>query len=238
MRKLILFFFILLLSCSGFNEKKVFYGYPKTLLYKGNFKNKIEQSLFEFFEESGKKVSVGSYLNGFKNQQWYYNIEDSLIQIKWAHFEDKHLGFETNVFDFADSAYYGDYYTQIDYKMNGGDMTMGVTINSPFKDYLELFGYKKLSINQVQQMGYSVDKFDSLDIGKIKIYSLLANNQVGKEIYINTAFGYVDSQHIQLTLVSNGKIKKQYNDIFFEGVLTNLYIKKQRFYFPFQEVKK
>ena len=236
MQKLLGFISFFIISCSNSNKKNVFYGYPILLSYTGSINNGKEQSMFEFYSQSGKSVSTGNYLDGFRNKQWYYNIEDSLIEVKWVHFKDKHLGFETNIFDFADTVFYGDYYTQIDYKMGDGSITMGVSVNNPLKDSLELLGYKKITYDEMKTMGYTINFFDSLSYGKIKIYSLSGINQKGNKIYINTAFGFIDNQHLQISLISTGNIKKQYNEIFFEGVLTNLYLKSKRFYFPFSSV--
>lgn len=233
MRKLLIAVFVLLTSCSGLNKKRIFNGYPQTLLYSGNIEKGVEQSLFEFYDKSGKTIGSGNYFDGFKNKQWYYNIEDSLIEIKWAHYKDKKLGFETNIFDFADTVYHGEYNTQIDYKMNGGNITLGVSINNPFNDSLKLIGYEKIMGRDMQRMGFVINHFDSINLGKIKIYSIDASNQEGRKVYTNTAFGFIGNQYLQLSVFSTGEIKKQYNDILFEGVLTNLYLNSQRFYFPF-----
>jgi hypothetical protein len=237
MQRLIIAFCFFLVSCSELKEKIEFAGYPKPLLYTGEVKNNIEQSLFEFYEYSGKRVSTGNYLDGFKNNQWYYNIQDSLIEIKWAHFKDKKLGFETNIFDFADTVYYSDYYTQIDYKFGNGIITLGVSINNPQKDSLEVLGYKKISSDEMGRMGYSIIFFDSTTLGELKIFTLSANNLQGKEINMNTAFGYIGTEHLQVSLISTGSVKKEYRDIFFDGVLTNFFYKSQRLYFPFLLVK-
>lgn len=236
MRYLIIFVFLYSVSCGVKQQGKFFIGYPQELLYKGNFVNGMEQSVFEFSNKQGIRVRVGNYLNGFRNEKWYYNIDDSLIEIKWAHFHDKNLGFETNIFAIGDTAYYGDYYTKIDYTIGDGKLSFGVSINPPFKDSVAIVGYKNVAEQELKSINFTISSFDSSALDSIKIYRVSGVNIAEqKEIYSNVGLGRIGNNHIQITLVSNKGVKKQYNDIFFEGVLTNLFYNSKRLYNPFQQ---
>lgn len=235
MRNFLVASFLLLLSCSSKKTTTYFLGYPNKLEYKGHLTNNKEESVFEFFDAKGKRVSAGSYVNGFRDGNWYYNVDDSLIEIKWAHHKDKNLGFETNMFATGDTIYYGDYNTKIDYTVGNGKISVGVAINAPFRDSVAKIGYRKVSEEELRSINYTIKSFDSTQIQDIKIYSFNAtNDDEQKRIYLNVAFGNIGNKDIQITVISNGGVKKAYNDIFFEAVLTNFFLDSQRLHFPYK----
>ena len=235
MRNFIVASLLLLLSCASKKTATYFLGYPNKLEYKGHLTNNKEESVFEFFNAKGKRVSAGSYLNGFRNGNWHYNTDDSLIEIKWAHHKDKNLDFETNIFAIGDTIYYGDYYTKIEYTVGSGKISFGIAINAPFRDSIVKAGYRKVGEEELKSINYTITSFDSTQIHDIKIYSFNATNEVEqKRIYSNVAFGNISNNYIQITVVSNGGVKKVYNDIFFEAVLTNFFLKSQRLFFPYK----
>lgn len=235
MRKLIVVGLWVLISCSNPRKKdNYFIGYKSELSYIGNIDNLREESLFEFYNKGGDRVSAGNYLNGFRNNEWFYNVDDSLIEIKWAPYTDKKLGFETNIFAIGDSISRGDFFTDIVYIIDSGKLTLGITKNSPFLDTFALLGYKNIVEEDMGSRNFIISKFDSFSLEKIKIYNFTAiNSKEQKTVYFNSAFGYIGNDCFHITVASNKGVKKQYNEILFEGVLTNFYYNSQRLYNPF-----
>jgi hypothetical protein len=235
MRKLIIVGLCLVLSCSDpKNKDSYFIGYTGELSYTGKINNLKEESLFEFYNKVGDRVSAGNYFNGFRNNEWFYKVDDSLIEIKWALYTDKKLAFETNVFAIADSISRGDFFTDIVYKIDSGKLTLSVSKNSPFNDTFALVGYKNIVEEDMRNNNFTISSFDSSFLQKIKIYNFTAiNPKEQKTVYFNVAFGYIGNDHFQISVASNRGVKKQYNDILFEAVLTNLYYNNKRLYYPF-----
>jgi len=236
MRNLIVVGFCLLTSCANLKKNdSYFIGYTGELSYTGKINNLREESVFEFYNKVGDRVSAGNYLNGFRNNEWYYKIDDSLIEIKWAPYTDKKLGFETNVFAIADTIFRGDYFTNIEYTIDKGKVNLGVSKNSPFIDTFALLGYKNVVEKDMRNNNFTLSSFDSSFLQKIKIYNFISiNAKEQKKMYFNVAFGYIGNDCFQIIVVSDKGVKKQYNDIMFEGVLTNFYYNSKRLYYPFK----
>jgi hypothetical protein len=235
MRKLIIVGLCLVLSCSDpKNKDSYFIGYTGELSYTGKINNLKEESLFEFYNKAGDRVCAGNYLNGFRNNEWFYNVDDSLIEIKWAPYSDKKLGFETNIFAIVDSVTRGDFFTDFVYVIDKGKLNLTITKNSPFVDTLALVGYRNNLEAEFESKNFTISSFDSSFFQKIKIYSFTAINVTEqKTAYYNAAIGYIGNDCFQITVGNNKGVKKQYNDILFEGVLTNFYYNNKRLYYPF-----
>ncbi len=235
MNKYALYFaFVLFTSCLTKNSKREFIGYPDKLLAVGTIENQKEVSLFEFYNQTNKRVSTGNYLNGFRNNEWYYDINSNLIEIKWAQFKDKNLGFETNTFASADTAFYGDSFAQLDYDINGERLSLIISINNTvLKDSLYKKSYKEIVSSEVKQFEYSIVHFDSTMISTLPVFQYsFTNRDLSKTIYSNTTHGFIDTNFVQITVSSTKKIR-DYKDILFEGVFTNFFLKGKRLYFPF-----
>lgn len=235
MRKLIVVGLWVLISCSNPRKKdNYFIGYKSELSYIGNIDNLREESLFEFYNKGGDRVSAGNYLNGFRNSEWFYNVDDSLIEIKWAPYTDKKLGFETNIFAIVDSVTRGDFFTDFVYVIDKGKLNLTITKNNPFIDTLDLVGYRNNLEAEFESKNFMISSFDSSFFQKIKFYSFTAiNEKEQKAAYYNAAIGYIGNDCFQITVGNNKGVKKQYNDILFEGVLTNFYYNSKRLYYPF-----
>lgn len=221
-------------SCGNRQSKSKYVGLSKGIKAVGNINDGKEEGFFEFYNETGNVISSGGFLNGFRFDTWYYNVQDSLIQFKWMPFNDKNLEFATNVLSPVDTVYYGDYYTQFDYFFNGEGLSLSISINSPFMSAIFSNGYEESVKQELKNLNYSVDTFLVSNLSGITVYSYLATNTIsGKKIFTNTAYGFIDKDVIQIITNSTGKLKNEYNETLLEGVLTNLYYKGRRFYNPF-----
>ena len=114
-------------------------------------KNAITDSLYTFYDFSNTSVvnEVGFYKDGFRNDLWSYNLPAGVKTIKWAHYKDKYLNFETNVFAEADSAKYGDFYTKLLFTTDEGQVVLSISLNGPLKDSIPEKNYERLTKNEL-----------------------------------------------------------------------------------------
>src|SRR4051812_3868467 len=119
-----------LIACNSQN-KKLIYQDSSNKFYvtiKESKKDRFKDSLFTFydFNNPSKIKEVGFLKDGFRNDLWNYNLPSSVKTIKWAHYRDKCLNFETNLFAEADSAKYGDSYTKLLFSTDEGQIVLSI----------------------------------------------------------------------------------------------------------------
>lgn len=64
-----------------------------------------------------ERLAAGIFYNGFRSKEWFYKINENLIGIRWAHYKDKYLGFETNVFAEKDTVFYGENMSELRFSL-------------------------------------------------------------------------------------------------------------------------
>ena len=179
---------------------------------------------------------VGFEKNGFRNGIWNYNLKNGIDTITWAHYKDKYLGFETNIFTFTDSVKYGKWFTKFLYKIKNETLILSISINGPLKDSLPNIKYDELSKKEIIQRGVEIISFETKKISNenknIYINSGVFKTKVGKSIYIEGAHGFIDSTHFVELSVSSENGKTFHFTELFNAVFANFYIDGKRFYQP------
>src|SRR5688500_9927745 len=141
------FILIILMSCNSTKEKLVYQDSSN------KYYAKIEESnsggspdtiytLYDFSEPS-KLKEAGHIMDGLRNDVWTYTSNDGVKQVKWGHFKDKYLNYETNIFSYADSAKYFDTYTKLLFSTENDKVILTISINNPSKDSLTSQNFKE-----------------------------------------------------------------------------------------------
>jgi hypothetical protein len=192
--------------------------------------------LYDFGEPS-KVKETGFLKDGFRNDIWTYNITPEGKAIKWAHYKDKNLNFETNVFSYIDTIKYSDFFTNFLFKTNNDRVTLNVAINSFIKDSLPQINYKRITEDEFAKIGVETISFRSRKMvnGHNEIY---LNEIKGKIVKTNkiriikNAFCFLDENHFVDYSVIYSNENNVDADILFNAVLTNFFINGKRLYDP------
>ena len=195
-------------------------------------------SLLIFYDIKNPSVvkMVGFDKNGFRNGPWSYNLENGIDTISWAHYKDKYLGFETNVFAFTDSVKYGKWYTKFLYKLKNENLILSISINGPLKDSLPEINYNKLTEKEITDQGIKIISFDTKKISNgnknIYINTSIFKKENGTFITIVGAHGLIDaSQFVELSVSSDNGKTFRFTELF-NAVFANFYLNRKRFYQP------
>src|SRR5436190_24103797 len=87
--------FFLVVSCN--RENKRYKSFGVNLNASGFLNDGVENGVFEFYNSEGTRMSAGSYENGLRSGEWFYNVKGNLVSIEWGEFHDSILNFRTNV---------------------------------------------------------------------------------------------------------------------------------------------
>lgn len=203
-------------------------------------KNGKTDSLLTFhdFDNPSQIKEAGFYKAGFRNDVWSYNLPTEVKTIKWAYHKDKNLNFETNVFDYADSAKYGDFFTKLLFTTEIGKIVLTVSVNGPFKDSLPENNYARITKNEFYKTGITPISFNTRKIANkpndIYLNEITAKiDATNEKRYMKSAFSFVDKNHFIEFGVSSGTKNNIYADILFNAVLTNFNIDGKWLYDPF-----
>jgi hypothetical protein len=241
MKEKILFVFLntLIWSCSSEKERLVYMDaldkYYLRIEKAGEGVGDAIYVLYDFAEPS-KMKETGIISNGFRNDLWTYNINAEAKTIKWGHYKDKYLGFETNVFSYIDSVKYGDSFTKFLFKTNNDRLILNVAINSFLKDSLPQTNYKRITEDEFTRIGMEVIYFNSRKIlnhqneiylNEIKV-RIIETNEIR---IIKNAFSFLDKDHFIDFSVSSSENNIDAH-ILFNAVFTNFFIDGKRFYDP------
>jgi hypothetical protein len=96
------FLLFLLVACNSKNKQLVYQDSSDKFyvtIEKVTRNGKTDSLLtFHDFDNPSQIKEVGFYKDGFRNDLWSYNLPTSVKTIKWGHYKDKYLNFETNMF--------------------------------------------------------------------------------------------------------------------------------------------
>lgn len=239
----ILFIIVTLISCD--RNKKLEYKDSTNMYYvrlKESIKDEIKDTLAIFYDFNNPAIvkQVGFYKDGFRNGYWDYNLKDSMIRIKWGHYKDKYLGFETNMFASADSTKFGDFFTKFLFSTTSGKIILSISINSQIKDSLFKKSYEQMSKNEFDNLGVSVLRYQTSEIrsslnNKIFISDIIIQLANNERKYIRLAHGFLSKDFIEFSVGSSNK-NDFYANTLFNAVLTNFYLNGKRLYDPLKEI--
>ena len=239
----IAWFLICLFGCEQKKEKcdLIYHGCYNTFCAAGKIEDGIENGRFIFTQSGGTDSfeEAGFYLDGIRNDIWAYRINNDLSQIKWGSYQDTPLNFRTNVFSEADSVKRGDYFTKFKFKSDQGEILLTVGINGPMKDSLPENNYASIIKSEFLKLGYRVLTINRKTVSdrknKIYVNEVVVNSNdpgEGNVGYLKNAFGRMGNDFVDFTVKYNNK-DNQKALILFEGVLTNFYLDRKRWFNPF-----
>ncbi|MDO6434183.1 hypothetical protein Q4E93_26475 [Flavitalea sp. BT771] len=239
---------ITFLGCTDKAEKKCAYTYRDADNYycvEGKLNSGIEDNVFIFYEKNDAMPfkESGFYNEGFRNGLWSYNVGGNLKTIKWGHYKDKNLRFETNVFEHIDTIKYGDVLTGFEFTTTEGNLSLIIAVNDAMKDSLRKKDYRTEIENEFREEKYQMTEYNFTKLNsenrEIGIARLAAKKRNGKMFYMWTAYSFLDSGlFVQYSVLSERK-ENAFQSILFNSILTNLFIGGKRFYNPFkQEISK
>ncbi|MEO7212909.1 hypothetical protein [Mucilaginibacter sp.] len=201
-----------------------------------NSKDGSLDTLYTFLDPKNLSTAlkVGFYKNGFMNGTWTYNDNTGIKEIKWAHYYDKHLKFETNVFPFVDSVKYKNNVSKFLFKKGEGSIILSVSLNGPIKDSLPQKKYDIIAKNELLLIGAKVKFYNSKDISNEGRKLHLVNSMIilpnGKIRYIYAMFTYtIGGEFIEISCNSNIDNLFYAKELFYAAV-TNFKIKKNFLY--------
>jgi len=239
-KKIICLFVITVLTGCYPKEKKIVYEdlSNKYLITKEATSISQTDTLFTFydFKNPTKVKMVGFSKNGFRNGSWSYNLKNDIDTIKWGHYKDKYLGFETNVFAFTDSVKYGKWFTKFLYKLKNEKLILSISINGPLKDSLPEVNYDRITKAEITGTGVKIVSFDTRKVinsnRNIYLNTGVFKNANGSTINIYAAHGFIDPDYfVELSVSSENGTSLRFEELF-NAVLSNFYIRGKRFYEP------
>jgi hypothetical protein len=237
--KIIIVFLLVLVGACKSDDARSVYMDSSGKYYLSMEKSSGGDTLYMLYDgvEPTKVKAFGFVKDDLRNDVWTYNLDQEEKTIKWGHFKDKNLGFETNVFAHIDSVTYGDFFTKFLFKTNDDKIILNVAINSFFKDSLPQINYKRLTENEFAQIGFEPSSFKSRKMvnGHNEIY---LNEIKGKFIKTNevkiikNAFCFLDESHFVDYSVIYSKENNVDAAILFNAVLTNFFLNGKRLFDP------
>lgn len=237
--------FLLLSLLSACTSKKTFYQDSSNKFYvtiEKTENNGDIDSLFTFynFDNLSEVKKVGFYKDGFRNDLWHYNLPTGVKTIKWGHYKDKYLNFETNIFSHADSAKYGEFFTKLLFTTDEGPLALTISVNGPLKDSLPEKNYERVMRNEFKTVGLTPIRFSTRKINNkpndIFVSHVAVEMAETNEVkYSKAAYSFINKNcFIEFSVVS-GNENNSYADILFDAVLTNFYIDGKWLYNPLSD---
>ena len=207
-------------------------------------KGGLLDSLYTFydFDKPSQVKEVGFYKEGFRNDLWSYNLSTGIKTIKWAHYKDKYLNFETNLFSGVDSAKYGDFFSKLLLTTEMGKIVLSVSVNGPFKDSLPVNNYERITRNEFYMNGITSVNFKTRilpnkpnDIYINEIAAMIPSSNETR--YMKAAFSFIDKKHFVELSVSSSSENNIYAKILFDAVLTNFVVDGMVLYKPLKNIE-
>ncbi|WP_133054003.1 hypothetical protein [Niastella yeongjuensis] len=162
-------------------------------------------TLFDFNEPS-KVNQYGFMKDGFRNGLWSYNMSSTGQVLKWGHYKDSVLNFETNLISEIDSIKNVGVFTKILYRMPDDTIIVSIGVNTPFKDSLAHNNFQTLQKAEFSKMGVAPVYFQTKKVtnGDNEIYysDVKINIPTTKQIkFITDAYCFLDEDlFVEITL--------------------------------------
>lgn len=200
-----------------------------------------KDSLLTFYDinNSTDVKEVGFIKDGFRNGMWGYNFAAGTKKITWGHYKNKNLGFETNLFERADSVKYGDSFVRFLFSTDAGNVILNVFINGALKDSTPEVNYKRITEREFLNLGIETVSFKTYKINykpnEIYISEIEAKDISSNQLkFLKTGFSFVDQNtFVEFSVISSKE--NAYRDILFNAVFTNFFINGERLYDPFRK---
>ena len=240
MKQYILPLIVLLICSCNSGAKRVEYIDSTDKYYLTIEKSEMDgiiDSLYTFYDFYNPTIvkQVGFYLNGFRNDVWSYDFDDSVKECTWAHYRDKFLFFETSIFNVVDTIKHADFYTKFLFTTDIGKITLSISINGPLKDSLPEKNYERFAINEFNSLGAHMSFFNisklSNSPNNIFITKIIAKTATNNIRYITGLYSFIDKDHFIEFSVGSDK-ENRYSDILFNAVLTDFVIDGKHLYNP------
>ena len=117
-------------------------------------------TLYTFYDRAKREIrQVGIYKNSIRNGPWAYVTDSSSYSITWALYQDKYLGYSTNLLYESDSTIYGGWYTKSVCPTPGGPLNIIVGINGALKDSFPEKNYKRFLESDTKGKNFTIVSF-------------------------------------------------------------------------------
>lgn len=229
----VIIFLFALYSCT--KNKSLFKEVDRNyyVSYEISNKNSPSDTLCTFydFNDPSKVLKVGFYKDGFINGTWTYNQEFGIKEIEWAHYHDKYLKFDTNVFPVIDSIKYGNYFSKFLFRRGNSSIILSVSVNAPIKDSLPEINYDRITKSNLLSSNINVKLYESKKvINGITNLHLISSTIVlpkGGTKYIKGMFAFINKKDFIEISVTSSLPKDFYANELFYATVANFSLKNK-----------
>ncbi len=199
-------------------------------------KNSSTDTLYTYFNfnDPSKPIKVGFFKDGFLNSTWTYNVGSAIKEIEWAHYHDKNLNFDTNVFPVIDSVKNGDHYSKLLFRRGKSTIILSVSINALIKDQNPEINYDIITKRSLITSGIKIRSYKTKAVAngnkRLRLIDLSIELPNGQVKFVKGLFSFVDEDNFVEVSITTSIPNDFYANELFYGVANNFSIKNKSLY--------
>lgn len=195
-----------------------------------------EGSAFTFQDPARPMLNYsGSFLNGLKSGMWsYMRGLKNITQIKWSEYTIGNYKIRTNLSDRGTVSTVDEHTNKYVLPVKSDSLVIyfyADTLNARVKR----MPYEEVIKNKMQEKGYSLSNTANKllqDTSNFVSVTSMTFTKGSEKILYKTAYVVLKSGYLAFAMQYNPDTQPS-AELFFDGVLTNLYLKDERFYYPY-----
>jgi hypothetical protein len=203
--------------------------------------NLDENSNLSFSDPARPMLSYsGQYNDGLKNGAWtYLRGLKNIVTIHWAPFTIGNYGIRTNLSKKGSIANVDEHTSK--YVLVTSDSIIINFYADTLNARVKRRPYEDVVKEQMQGKGFELRNTENKLLQDtsnfVSVTAMTFTNNSGKTVLYKTAYVVLKSGYLAYAMQYGEDLKNQ-AELLFDGVLTNLYLNEERFYYPFRKNEK